>query len=75
LQVTRELSATFHTYEHKGQSILKKTYWYEMFCEDPENIKAQTEEHISDIVWIHKDATDIQMANTYGSIKDVLENN
>jgi 8-oxo-dGTP pyrophosphatase MutT (NUDIX family) len=72
LQVLQELVPTFHTYEYKGKKILKKTYWFEMFCSDPENIKAQTEENITGIEWVPSSDLSQQMSNTYGSIKEVL---
>jgi 8-oxo-dGTP pyrophosphatase MutT (NUDIX family) len=72
LQMVKELPATFHTYQHHGKRVLKKTYWYELFCNDPENIKAQAEENITGIEWVPSKDIELQLSNTYGSIADVL---
>lgn len=45
------LAHTYHTYEMKGQRILKKTWWYRMTT--PDNLLVpQTEEDIEDIQWV-----------------------
>lgn len=72
LSIIKELPSTYHTYELKGKKILKRTYWYEMFCEDDQNIKAQEEEHITAIKWILPNEIETVLENTYASIRDVL---
>ncbi len=74
LRIIKELSSTYHTYPYKGYKVLKRTYWYEMFCEDDENIKAQEEEHITAIQWVDLNEVEKVLDNTYASIKEVVFN-
>jgi 8-oxo-dGTP pyrophosphatase MutT (NUDIX family) len=45
------LAHTYHTYETKGQRILKKTWWYRMTTPDTDLVP-QTEEDIEQIQWV-----------------------
>lgn len=62
---------TWHTYEHKGQRILKKTWWYHMTTTD-QNVTPQTEEDIEEIRWVAPDDWLKKEINVYGSIRDVI---
>lgn len=42
---------TYHTYEMKGNRVLKKTWWFNMTTTDTELVP-QTEEDIEDIRWV-----------------------
>lgn len=72
LQIIRELTPTYHTYELKGKKILKRTYWFEMLTESKETLTPQIEEHIEKVVWVSPDDISEQLANTYNSIREVL---
>jgi ADP-ribose pyrophosphatase YjhB (NUDIX family) len=72
IEILNELSPTYHTYILNDQHILKTTYWYTMECSDPENIKPQTEEDITEVKWIPQTNIEQIKENTYLSIIDVL---
>lgn len=65
------LMHTWHTYEHKGQSILKKTWWYRMHTAD-QQLVPQTEEDIEEIRWVEPAAWIAAEKTVYGSIRDVI---
>jgi 8-oxo-dGTP pyrophosphatase MutT (NUDIX family) len=63
---------TWHTYEHKGNRILKKTWWYRMQTTQID-VTPQVEEDIEAIRWVVPDAWLAAEKAVYGSIKDVIE--
>lgn len=73
LQINRKLIDTWHTYEHKGKRILKKTYW---FLVDALNtavdLVPQTEEGITEVKYFRRDEFGKIIANTYLSIQEVI---
>lgn len=71
-EIINSLPSTFHTYHEEGQ-ILKETYWYLMKTTEKE-LHPQTEENITKAEWKIKAEKEEIFANTYGSIKDVIEN-
>lgn len=74
LNITKELLPTYHTYLLKEKAVLKKSYWFEMDCEDDSKLVPQLEEGITDVKWFSKN--DIQQKvinNTFESIKDVIK--
>lgn len=72
LEIVKPLSSTYHTYRLKSKWILKKTYWYQMKYEGNSNPKPQTEEDITEAVWMPADDMAKVNQNTYASIKEVL---
>lgn len=66
------LMYTYHTYEQKGQRILKKTWWYRMSTTDTE-VTPQTEEDIEEIRWVQPVTWLSQSPAVYQSIRDVIE--
>ena len=73
LRITKELSPTYHTYELKGKSILKRTFWFEMNTSSLQELIPQTEEHIEQVKWIDPAHMEEQLGNTYASILEVLK--
>lgn len=65
------LQHTWHTFEHKGQRILKKTWWYRMETSD-EQVVPQTEEDIEEIRWVEPSAWVEAEKQVYGSIREVI---
>ncbi len=74
LKIVKELESTYHTYELEGKSILKRTYWFEMICEDESKLVPQTEEGITEVKWLSKNDLKQVFDNTYESIREVLKN-
>lgn len=66
------LTCTWHTYEQKGERILKKTWWYRMQTDDNQLVP-QTEEDIERIEWVDAAAWLASKPKVYGSIQDVVE--
>ncbi len=73
LQRNDLITTTYHTYMLNGEPILKKVYWYDVaYRGDEKEIKPQTEEGISEVLWLMPDDTTIILGNTYLSIIDVF---
>ena len=73
MRIRKKLTSTYHTYEFKNKSILKKTHWFMLDYMGGMNTKPQLEEGITEIIWIGKDEFHKIKSNTYSSILDVLE--
>lgn len=71
LKLERHLIDTYHTYTHKKQRILKRTYWYEMSIPDIQTATPQEEEDISLAKWVGPTKLPEKLTNTYPSILDV----
>ena len=67
------ICSTFHTYQHKGEMIIKETFWYKMFYEGDETPTPQTSEDIAIAKWVEKDDLEDILKNTYPSIREVLK--
>ena len=65
------LTHTYHTYEQKGQRILKKTWWYWMRTPDMKLIP-QTEEDIEEIQWVSPEAWLASDVVVYPNIREVI---
>lgn len=65
------LTHTWHTYEEKGQRILKKTWWYRMSTADHQLVP-QTEEDIEEIRWVEPAAWIDAEKTVYESIREVI---
>ncbi len=67
------IAKTYHTYPMNGNIVLKTTYWYSMFYEGHEKLLPQTEEDITEVIWVKKPDLQKLLNNTYRSIKDLFE--
>lgn len=70
LTIERELPSTWHIYKHKGQWILKKTYWYEITSSSNKNPCPQTEEDIEIAEWRNFDEAEKLLNKSYRSLKE-----
>ncbi len=73
LKIVKELESTYHTYHQDEKAILKRTYWFEMLCEDESALIPQEEEGITEVKWLSKDQLSQVYENTFESIKEVLK--
>ena len=74
LKIIKELSPTFHVYEHKGKRILKKTFWFEMTTKsENQTLTPQTEEGITHVTWLNHEKVKQAMENTYENIKIIVK--
>jgi 8-oxo-dGTP pyrophosphatase MutT (NUDIX family) len=64
---------TYHTYQEKGKSILKETFWYPMLCKDPTGMTPQAEEDITDIGFYSDADTEQKLENSFGNITVLWE--
>jgi ADP-ribose pyrophosphatase YjhB (NUDIX family) len=62
------LPSTFHTYELRGESILKETHWFAMQA-PKQSLIPQAEEDISQAVWVPINEVDTKMELSYPSLK------
>jgi len=72
VRITGNSHHTYHVYELKGKQVLKKTYWYHMFCSSKQHFIPQKKEEITDVKWFRADAIDQVIRNTYRSIHELL---
>ena len=63
---------TYHTYNNRGEVVLKRTFWYQMGYKGGEKLKPQREEGITDVRWFRRGHIDAIINNTFPSIMDVL---
>jgi len=73
LQLKHRICSTYHVYEFKNKSILKKNNWYYLEYEGDLGTKPQTEECITDVQWIKKENFENCLSQTYPSIQEVIE--
>lgn len=74
LRVTKFIGPTYHIYPLKGEMILKSSYWYEMeITQEPRNLTPQTEEGITEIIWVKRNQLQEYLNNTYGTIHHLLK--
>lgn len=65
--------STWHTYELRGEQVLKQTYWYDMEATKNQDSKPQTEEEITELQWLKKSEFSKVLSNTFPSIVSVIE--
>lgn len=79
VKLKKPICNTWHTYTQDRKSILKKTFWYTMACEDDKGMAPQTEEGIEDIRWFGIEEAKTALINSYPSMrwlfKQMLEKN
>jgi ADP-ribose pyrophosphatase YjhB (NUDIX family) len=73
LSLKNKVGLTFHTYHAYEKYFLKTTHWYYLTCANEQNLAPQTEENITAIKWIKIENIKEPLANTYPSIKDILD--
>ena len=66
------LEKTYHTYKSKkGKRILKETHWFHFITQDEELI-AQSEEGIEDIIWINPSDLSTYLNHSYPNIVNLV---
>lgn len=60
----------FHTYDTYGPKMVKETLWYEMEAVSG-SVTPQTEEQISQVVWVDKEKVREHLENSYASLKEI----
>lgn len=77
-EIIKTLPSTYHIYispykKSKGKWIFKETFWYEMTYEGEIDGSPQLEEGITKVCWFKKDELDEVYANTYASLKPIID--
>lgn len=74
LQLQGLIVTTKHQYHdpYLNEPVEKTTYWYKMSTDILQEGLPQTEEDISEITWVKKEALSPYLDNTYDTIKDVI---
>jgi ADP-ribose pyrophosphatase YjhB (NUDIX family) len=73
LTIESKLMKNYHCYFMYEQSVLKKTTWFILNFEGSKEVQAQSEEGITEVVWLKKNQLSKVKKNTYSSVRDVLE--
>ena len=73
LSFLNALQDTYHTYELNGKKILKRTYWFAMYADFKGSLVPQTEEGITEVVWVDKEQIAEKLNNSFGNIKELLK--
>lgn len=63
---------TYHVYQYKTKTILKKTFWYRMSCKK-QPLTPQTSEDIVDAFWLAPKFKAVFIENTYASIANFFK--
>lgn len=65
---------TCHTYYEKGVRVLKRTFWFKMYCGAPEYFRPQLEEGITEVCWVGVGELESggYFGNMFGNVRDLL---
>lgn len=74
LNILSKICITYHTYGEFGKHILKESHWYLMDAFGKEALVPQTEEDITEILWVKANDIENYFSNTFPTIKAVFEN-
>ncbi|MCD4680422.1 MAG: NUDIX domain-containing protein [Bacteroidales bacterium] len=72
IKILSTLDPTYHTYIEKGERILKKTHWFEMYASGNQELTPQYQEDITNVKWFKKSNLDKALKSTYLSIKNLV---
>jgi ADP-ribose pyrophosphatase YjhB (NUDIX family) len=67
------LTVSNHSYEEKGETIDKETWWYAMKVTGEQTLVPQVEEDISEMAWALENELAPYLDNTYPNIVQVVE--
>ena len=73
LEIEKPICTTYHTYYIGNQPILKSTDWYLMRCGDNIETTPQTEEDITEAVWVAPADIDNLLKDSFSSIPEVIK--
>jgi 8-oxo-dGTP pyrophosphatase MutT (NUDIX family) len=74
LKLGKEINTTYHTYIEFGKHILKESHWFLMTAGSNEDLVPQTEEDITEIVWVKKNELEKYFGNMFPTIISLLKN-
>jgi len=68
-----KIATTYHTYYMRGKFVLKQTKWYEMGVNKVPKLIPQTQEDITQAIWLDPRELDKVEGNTYPLITEIIE--
>ncbi|TDQ78162.1 NUDIX domain-containing protein [Sphingobacterium yanglingense] len=68
-----KIATTYHTYYMRGKFVLKQTKWYGMGVNKVPKLIPQTEEDITQAIWLDPRELDKVEGNTYPLITEIIE--
>lgn len=71
--IERLICTTWHTYWIENQPVLKSTDWYLMHYNGQLTLKPQTDEDITEAVWVKPENVDTLLENSFSSIPEVIK--
>ena len=72
LKIEKKLSKTWHVYLINEKKHLKKINWYLMTTRGKQNLIPQTEEDITEVVWLNHERSLAALKGSYRSLYDIL---
>jgi 8-oxo-dGTP pyrophosphatase MutT (NUDIX family) len=72
LGILSKVTNTYHVYLLKGRWILKKSAWYRMVAWGDKNVVPQTEEDITEVVWVNQEFISKADFDTYDSLRELF---
>ena len=72
VQLGPALCSTWHTYDQKGRSYLKRTDWFLMHADPAQALTAQAEEGIEEVRWVRARELAEVRRDTYASLQAVF---
>ena len=64
---------SYHLYEHKGQMVFKKTYWFEMNAKQNNRLVPQLEEGITEVGFYSKSDLEEKLKTSFPNLQDLME--
>lgn len=72
LKIEKKLKSTYHIFKTGKGWKFKKTFWYLMSTEDNSKLSPQTDEDITEAVWMKKKDAGSAISQSYRSIADTF---
>lgn len=73
VEITAELSPTYHTFRRRRKWILKTTYWYRMFADSSNPLVPQADEQIEAVTWMSKSDWLAVAPESYPLVRNLFE--
>jgi 8-oxo-dGTP pyrophosphatase MutT (NUDIX family) len=72
LTIIKSLEPTYHVYEYKGVSVLKKTHWFHMETLFSKPLIPQVEEDITECLWVQFEDIESYLISAFPLIRSLI---
>ena len=72
LTIIKELEPTYHVYDYKGVSVLKKTHWFHMETVFSKELIPQMEEGITECSWVQLEDIETYLISAFPLIRSLI---